>query len=109
MEDMSKQGIVHPSTCLSVAAVILVLALGTCPVSAAPVVALGAASAFAALAGTTITNTGNTVLNGNVGVYPGTEITGFGSGPGLLGPGIVNGTQYVGGSSTGPSGIVASS
>ncbi len=51
---------------------------------------LGSASTFAVLGGSAVTNTGPTVLYGNLGVYPGTSITGF---P----PGIVNGTIYDGG------------
>jgi len=48
---------------------------------------LGTAGSFAVLAGSTVTNTGPTVINGNVGVSPGAAITGF---P----PGIVNGTIH---------------
>ena len=50
---------------------------------------LGSASAFAVLAGSTVTNVSGvgTVITGDVGVSPGTEVTGF---P----PGIVNGTIY---------------
>lgn len=44
---------------------------------------------FAVLAGSTVTSTGNTVLNGDLGA--GTSISGFS-------PGIVNGATYVGGS-----------
>ena len=46
---------------------------------------LGAAGAFAVLAGTTVTNTGATIVDGDLGVWAGTAITGFPSG-------IVNGT-----------------
>lgn len=50
-------------------------------------ITLGTASSFAVLGGSTVTNTGATVISGNLGVYPGTAITGF---P----PGIVNGTIH---------------
>jgi hypothetical protein len=59
--------------------------------------ALGGAQSFAVLAATTVTSTGLTVVNGNVGVSPGTAVTGFG--PGV----ILNGAIYSGsGSLAGP-------
>jgi hypothetical protein len=48
---------------------------------------LGSAAPFAILGGSTVTNTGPTVVDGNLGVWPGTAITGF---P----PATVNGTIY---------------
>jgi len=50
-------------------------------------VGLGTAASFAVLGGTTVTNTGPSVISGDVGLSPGTAITGF---P----PGIVNGTTH---------------
>lgn len=50
-------------------------------------VSLGKAGNFVVLSGQTITNTGSTVINGNVGLYPGSSITGF---P----PGVVNGVVH---------------
>jgi hypothetical protein len=38
---------------------------------------LGPASTFAVIGGTSVTNTGPSVVNGDVGVFPGTTITGF--------------------------------
>ena len=52
-------------------------------------VALGGAGAFAVLAGSTVTSTGATALTGDLGVSPGTAVTGF---P----PGTLTGAQYKG-------------
>jgi hypothetical protein len=49
---------------------------------------LGTANAFAVLAGSAITSTGGSVVNGDLGLSPGTAVTGF---P----PGVVNGTTHV--------------
>lgn len=62
-------------------------------VSAAPATAdasmLGSAQGFAVLAGSTMTNTGPSVLTGAGGVWPGTAVTGF---P----PGSLNGAMHTG-------------
>lgn len=51
---------------------------------------LGTADSFAVLAGSTVTNTGPTTLTGDLGVWPGTAITGFP--PGI----VVSGTIHAG-------------
>jgi len=58
------------------------------PASAATAVDLGTAYNFAVLAGSTITNTGASVITGDLGLHPGTSVTGF---P----PGTVIGNQHV--------------
>jgi len=54
---------------------------------AAPV-GLGTAGPFVVLGGTTVTNVGPSVLNGDLGVSPGTELEGFGL------PAVVNGATH---------------
>jgi hypothetical protein len=49
----------------------------------------GGGANFAVLAHTTVTSVGLTHVNGDLGVFPGTAVTGFG-------PGVVSGTIYAG-------------
>jgi Ice-binding-like len=53
---------------------------------------LNSANAFGVLGASTVTNTGPSVINGDLGLWPGTSITGFLAVDG--GPGIVNGTIH---------------
>jgi hypothetical protein len=73
------------------AAVGAALAVGSIPAGAAVGPDLGAARSFAALGGSTLTNTGaTTTIVGDVGVSPGSAVTG-------LTPAQVNGGIYIGG------------
>src|SRR5471032_1907923 len=56
--------------------------------SQASTIDLATAKAFVALAGTTVTNTGPSVLNGGLGVSPGSALVGFGL------PAVVNGASH---------------
>src|SRR5579859_7203469 len=66
-----------------------ILAVSLMAAAQAPV-SLGSAASFAVLAGSTVTSTGNSQVTGDLGVSPGTAVTGF---P----PGIVTGTMHAGG------------
>jgi len=57
-------------------------------VTAASTINLNTADSFAILAGSTVTNTGPSVVNGDLGLSPGSSVTAF---P----PGTLNGTQYI--------------
>ena len=60
-----------------------------CPaVASASAVNLGTASPFVVLGASAVTNTGPSVLNGNLGVAPGTSLVGFGL------PAVVNGATH---------------
>jgi Ice-binding-like len=65
---------------------VLVATQSPAAAATAPVI-LGNAGSFGVLAATTVTSTGGTVVNGDLGVSPGTAVTGF---P----PGTVNGTVH---------------
>ena len=70
-------------------AVSMVFAFVALPTAAqAAPVDLATASPFVVLGGSAVTNTGPSVLNGNLGVSPGTALTGFGA------PAVVNGATH---------------
>jgi LPXTG-motif cell wall-anchored protein len=54
-------------------------------------VGLGTAASFAVLAGTTVTNTGPSVISGDVGLSPGTAVVGFP--PGIVNNGTIHATD----------------
>jgi Ice-binding-like len=73
---------------VAILCVALILLSVTYAQSAATRPPLGTAGSFAVIGGSAVTNTGPSVLNGNLGVSPGTSIIGF---P----PGIVHGAKHV--------------
>jgi hypothetical protein len=80
-------------TAVKVATVLLLCALVSAdPAFAIAKIDLGRAGPFTVLAGSTVTNTGPTVVSGNVGVSPGTAITGFLPGK-IVGGSLQAGTQ----------------
>ena len=73
---------------LGVASLVIAATTSNLTVLAATSVNLGTANSFAVLAGSAITNTGSSVINGNLGITPSSAVTGF---P----PGSINGTQEI--------------
>ena len=72
----------------TITALLLYAAFAACLHAQLPV-PLGSAASFGVLAGSTVTSTGPTVVNGNVGVSPGSALTGFP--PGI----VIGGAVYV--------------
>jgi Ice-binding-like/Putative Ig domain len=80
--------------CLAIAGVAGLLArVPTASAQVAP--SLGTAQSFAVLSGTTITNTGASVITGDLGVSPGTAVTGFP--PGLIVGGTIHAADALAG------------
>jgi hypothetical protein len=77
------------------------LALAGLAVAASPAwaqnISLGTASNFGVLAGSAVTNTGPTVVTGNVGVFPGSSITGFPPGSIVPGSGFLHPADAISG------------
>jgi hypothetical protein len=73
---------------LAVAGLVAAVLVVSSARAAQPSVGLGTVDNFALLAGSTVTNTGSSTVNGDLGLSPGTAVTGF---P----PGTVNGTEHV--------------
>jgi len=78
-----KRNCLHLALCLGFVA----LLCGASPASAQTAPSLGSAQSFAVLGGQTVTNTGSSIITGDLGVSPGSAVTGF---P----PGLVSGTIH---------------
>jgi len=74
-------------------AILMGVVLAASYLDAAVIVDLGTADVFAVLAGSTVTNTGTSIVNGSVGVWPGTAVTGFP--PGIITGGILHASDAV--------------
>ncbi|MEO6208284.1 MAG: ice-binding family protein [Candidatus Limnocylindrales bacterium] len=73
---------------IGITASLAIFLLAQTALAALAPVGLGTAGAFAVLAGETITNTGPTTITGDVGLHPGSAVTGFASV-------TLNGSQHV--------------
>jgi hypothetical protein len=76
---------------LGILTVLAAVAFGSTPLAAQ--ISLGTAQNFGVLGGSTVTNTGATTVNGNVGVSPGSAVTGFP--PGVVVGGAIHSNDAV--------------
>ena len=77
----------HRYFTIAIIAILLVALIGQVYAATSPT--FGASGSYSVLAGTRVTNTGSTFIDGDVGVSPGSEVTGF------FPPGIVNGSYSI--------------
>jgi LPXTG-motif cell wall-anchored protein len=90
-----RTAVLAPLGVLGVLSVSLALVLAGAPranAAQAPV-GLGTATSFAVLAGTTVTNTGPSTISGDLGVSPGSAVTGFP--PGTVTGGVIHASDAV--------------
>ncbi len=84
-----KRSLLH----LAASAAFAALFCGASPASAQTAPPLGTAQSFAVLGGTTVTNTGPSTITGDLGVSPGSAVTGFP--PGLVVSGTIHAADAV--------------
>jgi hypothetical protein len=83
----------HPRRAAALLFAALLLVAWLAPSAQAATVPLGSADSYAVLAGSTVTNTGPSVISGDLGLSPGTAVTGFP--PGTVAAGTVHRTDAV--------------